>query len=45
MKIENSSEFFYKQIFEGGDKKGNLKLVKILIDNAYLGIEWLESKG
>lgn len=45
MNIEDSNELFYKQTFEGGDKKGNPKLVKILTDNAYSGIEWLEGKG
>ncbi|MGL5023947.1 MAG: FAD-dependent oxidoreductase [Cetobacterium sp.] len=45
MNIEDSNELFYKQTFEGGDKKSNPKLVKILTDNAYSGIEWLEDKG
>lgn len=45
MNIEDSNELFYKQTFEGGYKKSNPKLVKILTDNAYSGIEWLEDKG
>ncbi|MGL5989404.1 FAD-binding protein [Cetobacterium sp.] len=45
MNIVDSNELFYKHTFEGGDKKGNPKLVKILIENAYSGIEWLEDKG
>ena len=43
--IEDSIELHYQQTYEGGDKKGNPKLVRILVENAYPALEWLESLG
>ena len=43
--IEDSPEKHYEQTLEGGDNLGNPELVKVLTDNAYAGIEWLESLG
>lgn len=45
MNIEDSNELFFKQTLKGGDNLGNPKLVKILTDNAYDSLEWLEEKG
>ncbi|MBV1822344.1 FAD-binding protein, partial [Coprococcus sp. MSK.21.13] len=33
----------YTQTYEGGDKKGDPKLVKILVENSLSGKKWLES--
>lgn len=43
--IEDSPEKHYEQTLSGGDNLGNPELVKVLTDNAYSGIEWLESLG
>lgn len=43
--IEDSIEKHYTQTFEGGDKKGDPELVRVLVENAYPTIEWLESLG
>jgi fumarate reductase flavoprotein subunit/urocanate reductase len=43
--IEDSTDLHYQHTFEGGDKKANPKLVRILVDNAYPSLEWLESLG
>lgn len=43
--IDDSVELFYKHTYEGGDKKGDPKLIKILVENAYPALEWLESLG
>ncbi|MDF2949059.1 MAG: flavocytochrome c [Sedimentibacter sp.] len=43
--IEDSVEFYTKQTWEGGDKVGNLDLVKVLCGNAYDGYQWLKSLG
>lgn len=43
--IEDSVEKHYEQTLEGGDNLGNPELVKTLTENAYSGIEWLESLG
>lgn len=43
--IEDSPEKHYEQTLSGGDNLGNPELVKVLTDNAYAGIEWLESLG
>lgn len=43
--IEDSIEKHYTQTYEGGDKKANPDLVKVLVENAYPTIEWLESMG
>ncbi|MGL6098176.1 MAG: FAD-dependent oxidoreductase, partial [Fusobacteriaceae bacterium] len=43
--IEDSNELFFKQTYEGGDKKGDPSLVKILTYNANSTIDWVESHG
>ncbi len=43
--IEDSIEKHYTQTYEGGDKLGNPALIRTLVENAYPGIEWLESLG
>jgi len=43
--IEDSIEKFYTQTYEGGDKKGDPELIRVLVENAYPTIEWLESLG
>lgn len=43
--IEDSIEKHYTQTYEGGDKLGNPELIRTLVENAYPGIEWLESMG
>ena len=43
--IEDSPDKHYQQTFEGGDKLGDPALVRILADNTYDGIVWLESLG
>lgn len=43
--IVDSVDKHYTQTFEGGDKLGKPELVKILTDNAYPAIQWLESLG
>ncbi|WP_243447703.1 flavocytochrome c [Clostridium tetani] len=43
--IEDSIDKHYAQTYEGGDKLGNTKLIRTLVENAYPSIEWLESLG
>lgn len=43
--IEDSIDKHYTQTYEGGDKLGNTKLIRTLVENAYPSIEWLESLG
>ncbi|MGE5630420.1 MAG: flavocytochrome c [Caulobacteraceae bacterium] len=45
MGIEDSIEKHYTQTYEGGDKLGKPELIRTLVENAYPGIEWLESLG
>ena len=42
---EDSVDFHYQQTFEGGDKQGDPELVRILVENAWDGVEWLKSLG
>lgn len=42
---KDSVENHYNQTFDGGDQKGNPELVKILVENAWDGVEWLKSLG
>lgn len=44
-KYDDSVALHYKQTFEGGDKKGDEALVKILIENAWSAVTWLKSMG
>lgn len=43
--VEDSIDLHYKHTYEGGDKLGNPVLIKKFVENAYPGIEWLESLG
>ncbi|AOY77773.1 flavocytochrome c [Clostridium formicaceticum] len=43
--IEDSPDKHFTQTYEGGDKVGNPSLIKVLTDNAYPAVEWLESMG
>lgn len=43
--IEDSVDKHYEQTFEGGDEKGDPELIRVLVENAYPGIEWLEGLG
>lgn len=43
--IEDSIEKHFTQTYEGGDKKGDPELVRVMVENAYPTIEWLESMG
>lgn len=43
--IEDSIEKHFQQTYDGGDKLGNEELIRTLVENAYPGIEWLESLG
>ena len=43
--IFDSANWFAPQTWNGGDKVGNLDLVKNLADNAYAGLEWLKELG
>lgn len=38
---EDSKELFFKDIYEGGEKKGNPDLIKILVENALSNAKWL----
>lgn len=44
-KIEDSADKHFQQTYEGGDKQGDPALIRVLVDNAYDGIVWLESLG
>ncbi len=41
----DSVEHHYTQTFEGGNKAGKPELVRILVENAWDGVEWLKSIG
>lgn len=43
--IEDSIDKHYTQTYEGGDKAGDPKLVKVLVQNSLSGKKWLESYG
>lgn len=43
--VEDSIDKHYTQTYEGGDKVANPDLVRTFVENAYPGIEWLESLG
>lgn len=43
--IEDSVELHFTQTYEGGDKLGNPELIKVMVENAYPTIEWLEGMG
>ena len=44
-KIEDSIYKHYIDTYEGGDKKGEPKLIKLLVENSLSGKKWLESYG
>lgn len=41
----DSTDWHYEQTFKGGDEQGNPELVRTLVDNAWAGVEWLQSLG
>ncbi len=41
----DSVDFHYEQTFKGGDEQGDPELVRILVENAWDGVEWLKSLG
>lgn len=41
----DSANWFALQTWNGGDKVGTLSMVKVLAENAYPALEWLESMG
>ena len=43
--IEDSTDKHFTQTFEGGDNQGNEKLIRVLVDNVYDGVVWLEELG
>jgi len=43
--IEDSVPRHFYHTYTGGDKEGKIKLIYTLVNNAYNGIEWLESMG
>lgn len=43
--VEDSVDKHYTQTYEGGDKVANPEMVRTFVENAYPGIEWLESMG
>jgi urocanate reductase len=43
--IEDSIDLHFQQTYEGGDKVGNPELIRILVENAYPTLEWLEGLG
>lgn len=43
--IEDSVEKFYTQTLDGGYNVGTPELVKVMTDNAYSAVEWMESIG
>lgn len=45
MGIEDSTDLFFDQTMESGDSKNDPELVRILVDGAYDGVEFLESFG
>lgn len=42
---DDSVEKHFEQTFKGGDEKGNPKLVRVMVENAWDGVEWLKSLG
>lgn len=45
LKNNDSVEFHYTQTFNGGDQQGNPELVRMLVEQAWDGVEWLKSLG
>lgn len=43
--IEDSTDKHFKQTYEGGDKLGKPEMIRVLVDNAYPAIQWLEGLG
>lgn len=43
--IEDSIDKHFQQTYEGGDKLGDPALIRVLVENAYPTIEWLEGMG
>lgn len=43
--IKDSPELFMQQTLEGGDNVGNPELIKVMTENAYDGLKWVEGMG
>lgn len=43
--IEDSIDLHFQHTYEGGDKKGDPELIRVLVENALDGLHWLESLG
>lgn len=43
--IEDSIDKHYEQTFNGGDQQGKPEMVRVLVEQAYPALEWLESLG
>jgi len=43
--IEDSVDKHFQQTYEGGDKVGNPELIRVLVENAYPTLQWLEGLG
>ncbi|MBF7097000.1 flavocytochrome c [Alkalibacter sp. M17DMB] len=43
--IEDSIDLHFQQTYEGGDKLGNTDMIRIMVENAYPTIQWLETMG
>jgi len=43
--IEDSVERHFTQTYEGGDRRGNPELIRILVENAAGAVKWLEELG
>ena len=45
MGIEDSTDLFFEQTMKGGDNEADPALVRVLVDNAYDGVTFLEEYG
>ena len=45
MGIEDSVDLFFDQTMKGGDNEGNPDLVRVMVENALAGVEFLEQYG
>ena len=45
MGIEDSTDLFFEQTMKGGDNEADPELVRVLVDNAYDGVTFLEEYG
>jgi len=43
--IEDSIDKHFQQTYDGGDRLGKPEMIRVLVENAYPGLQWLESLG